>query len=338
MVALGKASNAFLTWAASQGIETPLNLAERDDGRYVFCSEDIKAGQDLLSCPVSACIVADSLEGHTFVCWSERRLNTLLSKIELEGVAERLAYERQLGEKSKYAPYMDVLPTLDDDRLLSLPRFWDSKRLDLVTDGGQLLRRMKNDERKDIDQWALACVDSRANFLGDGTYAMTPLLDMINHDGSVQTRARIEKNKGFSGPGNVLHLSLGKDYSKGEEAFISYGNLANLDTLADYGFVTENNPCNSESIEVRMMQELEVFSTLEEGQGLGLLAKPISDRNELDVTSFIASTIAEASGEARAGANDTNDDRLIQKYLSERATLLDLALQRILAKYPGLEY
>jgi hypothetical protein len=74
----------------------------------------------------------------------------LLSKIELAAVADRLAYERQLGEKSKYASYIDVLPTLKDDRLLSLPRFWDSKRLDLVTDGGQLLRRMKNDERKDI--------------------------------------------------------------------------------------------------------------------------------------------------------------------------------------------
>ncbi len=63
MVALGKASNAFLTWAASQGIETPLDLAERADGRYVTCSQDIRAGQDLLSCPLSACIVADSLEG-----------------------------------------------------------------------------------------------------------------------------------------------------------------------------------------------------------------------------------------------------------------------------------
>lgn len=63
MVALGKASNAFLTWAASQGIETPLDLAERADGRYVTCSQDVRAGQDLLSCPLSACIVADSLEG-----------------------------------------------------------------------------------------------------------------------------------------------------------------------------------------------------------------------------------------------------------------------------------
>jgi hypothetical protein len=197
---------------------------------------------------------------------------------------------------------------------------------------------------------------------------MTPVLDMISHDGTVQTRARIDRDKGFSGSGDVLHLTSGKDYSKGEEAFISYGNLANLDTLADYGFVTENNPCNSESVEVRMMrrqsfpltvyadgsidagskanlrynlatkEELEVFNTLEEGQGLGILAKPISDRNELDVNSFIASTIAEASDEARAGADYSQDDELIRKYLLERAKLFDLAIQRIKSRYPDLEY
>ena len=197
---------------------------------------------------------------------------------------------------------------------------------------------------------------------------MTPMLDMINHDGTAQTRARIEVNKGFSTSGDVLHLTSGTPYTAGQEAFISYGNLANLDTLADYGFVEENNVHNTESVEVRMMrqrpfpitvyadgsidagskatlryylaneEELEVFSNLEEGQGLGILAKPISDRNELDVTSFIASTIAEASEEARDEAADSMDDSLVRTYLSERAKLLDLAVQKMKAKYPDLEY
>ena len=94
-------------------------------------------------------------------------------------VAERLAHERKRGDASRYAPYIDVLPTLQDDNLLALPRFWKGSRLDLVTDGGQLDARMRRDERNDIDQWALACVDSRANFLGDGRYGklvMNPLV------------------------------------------------------------------------------------------------------------------------------------------------------------------
>eukprot|EP00581_Thalassiosira_minuscula_P015263 CAMPEP_0183717774 /NCGR_PEP_ID=MMETSP0737-20130205/11270_1 /TAXON_ID=385413 /ORGANISM="Thalassiosira miniscula, Strain CCMP1093" /LENGTH=351 /DNA_ID=CAMNT_0025947251 /DNA_START=66 /DNA_END=1121 /DNA_ORIENTATION=+ len=351
MVAVGKSGSAFLGWAASQGIETPLDLAQRADGRYMTCKEDIAATDDLLRIPLSACITADTLES----------------------LAERLAYEKDLGSKSKYAPYIDVLPTLegDDERpsLLSLPRFWDSNRLDAVTDGGQLLAKMKNDERKDLDPWALACVDSRANFLGGDKYSMTPILDMITHDGSVPTRARLNEDKGFAGSGDILCLSSGKSYAKGDEAFISYGSLSNLDTLADYGFVTENNPLNTESIGVNMMrrepfsitvyadgsvdsgakatlryylaneEELEIFSTLDtKGSGLGILAKPLSDRNEVDVQSFIASTLDEAAYDARYGAEDAEKDGVVSLYLNERAKLLDLAIQRIKYKYPDLEY
>ena len=49
----------------------------------------------------------------------------------------------------------------------------------------------------------------------------------------------MKEDKGFSGLGDVLCLSSGRSYSRGEEAFISYGNLSNLDTFADYGFVTK---------------------------------------------------------------------------------------------------
>mmetsp|Transcript_26289 Transcript_26289/g.55899 ORF Transcript_26289/g.55899 Transcript_26289/m.55899 type:complete len:352 (-) Transcript_26289:881-1936(-) len=351
MVAVGKSSSIFLGWTASQGIETPLELAQRADGRYMTCKEEISAGDDVLRIPLSACITANTLES----------------------LAERLAYERDLGSKSKYAPYINVLPTLegDDERpsLLSLPRFWDSKRLEKVTDGGLLEAKMKNDERKDIDPWALACVDSRANFLGGERYSMTPILDMISHDGSVPTRARVSEDKGFAGSGDILCLSSGSPYSKGEEAFISYGNLANIDTLSDYGFVTENNPCNSESVGVQMMrreplsvtvfadgsvdsgakatlryylaneEELEIFSSLDtKGSGLGILARPLSDRNELDVQSFIASTLDEATYDAKSGAAEAADDGLVSLYLNERARLLDRAIQRIKTKYPDLEY
>ena len=76
-------------------------------------------------------------------------------------VAEALAYERKRGEKSKYAPYINVLPTLEDDNLLALPRFWNAKRLDMVTDGGQLEARMIKDERKDIGEKLSVIVDQK---------------------------------------------------------------------------------------------------------------------------------------------------------------------------------
>jgi len=190
----------------------------------------------------------------------------------------------------------------------------------------------------------------------------------ITHDGAVPTSARLNKDKGFAGTGDVLCLATGRSYSEGEEAFISYGNLNNLDTLVDYGFVTRNNPCISESVGIQMMrkppisvtvyadgsidsgakatlryylaneEELEIFSSVDRGSGLGILAKPLSDRNELDVQSFIASTLDEAAYEAKEGATGAGSDDLVSLYLKERAKLLDLGIERIKSKYPRLEY
>lgn len=70
--------------------------------------------------------------------------------------------------------------------------------------------------------------------------------------------------------------------------------------------------------------------------GLGILAKPLSERNELDVQSFIASSLDEAVYDAKAGASEADD--LVKLYLNERAKLLDLGIQRIKSKYPDLEY
>ena len=194
----------------------------------------------------------------------------------------------------------------------------------------------------------------------------------ITHDATVPTKARLNQNKGFAkavgDPLNVLCLTSGRAYSAGEEGFISYGNLSNLDTLVDYGFVAEGNPCNTETVGVRMMgrepfsvavyadgsvdsgakatlryylaneEELEIFSQVEKGRGIGVLAKPLSDRNELDVQSFIASTLDEAAYDCKTGAADAGDDQLVASYLSERSKLLELAIQGIKAKFPDLEY
>ncbi len=176
------------------------------------------------------------------------------------------------------------------------------------------------------------------------------------------------EDEGSSGSGGVLSLTSGRSYSPGEEAFISYGNLSNLDTLVDYGFVSEKNPCNSESISVQMIrkppftltvladgsvdsgskatlrwylaneEEVEIFSSLEKGSGLGVLARPLSERNELDVQSFIASTLDEAACDAKAGASEAGNDDLVRRYLQERYKLLDEGIQKIRSKYPDLEY
>ena len=85
-------------------------------------------------------------------------------------------------------------------------------------------------------------------------------------------------------------------------------------------------------------EELEIFSSLEKGSGLGILAKPLSERNELDVQSFIASTLDEAAYDADAGASEEGNDEIVRLYLTERSKLLNSGIQRIKAKYPDLEF
>jgi hypothetical protein len=85
-------------------------------------------------------------------------------------------------------------------------------------------------------------------------------------------------------------------------------------------------------------EEMEIFSSLEKGSGLGVLARPLSERNELDVQSFIASTLDEAAYDAKAGASEAGNDDLICRYLQERSSLLIAGIQKIKSKYPDLEY
>ena len=160
------------SWCLLQGITSPpLQLqAAHGSYRYMKCVDNELRG-DLLRVPLTACITADSSEA----------------------LAERLAFEKSLGNDSKFAPFIEMFPALE--HLSCMPRFWNPSRLATVTDGGQLEQRMEMmaPENKDVDPWALACVNSRANFLDDFSYSLTPLLDMFNHDPSVGTKARITK-------------------------------------------------------------------------------------------------------------------------------------------------
>ncbi len=293
---------------------------------------------NILNVPLSACIIADTPE--------------LLS--------QKLATERDLGSESHFAPYIDVLPSLElDSPLNSMPRFWDSTKIELVSaaDGGQMERKLKEDERNDLDPWAWACVSSRANYVMGHGFAMTPCLDMFNHDSSVSTSAKIVN-------GNELHLSVNEKFSIGDEVFISYGDLTNLETLCNYGFVSRENKCNLESIDILMMRRPPVKVTisgvdgsidqgslatlrsylatpaeLEDAGNNSLFTTPISDSNEEEVYSLIASFIDEAMTDANEGAEKVRgEDELIETYLQKRADTLKKGLAYVKKKFPLLEY
>ena len=347
----------FKSWCTAQGILTPLQLCGELPYRYMKYDDSQLAngsiGKDeitgpILRVPLHACIIADS-------------------PVDL---SKRLAEEKDMGEESKFAPYINILPELDYYKEI-LPRFWSEERIDLVTDGdgGQVYRKIQEDDCPDVDPWAHACVTSRANYVQKNGYAMTPILDMINHDSASITSAAILEDE--------LFLSVDNTFQNGEEVFISYGDLTNLETLCNYGFISDKKTaCNSESIDVLMMRQQPVKVTISsvdgsldpgsiailrsylaspaeisakenereengaKGTSLSLFASPISESNEEEVFSFIASFIDEALYDARSGvekASEKNDD-LVERYLTARAETLVKGLDFVKSKFPGIEY
>jgi hypothetical protein len=341
----GTLTNTFVTWCTSQGISAPLlQLETAADSNYRFMTavQEIKTSAELVRVPLTACLTGESLEV----------------------VADKLLFEKEKGDRSTFAPYFDMLPTLKDFQ--SMPRFWTPERLESVSDGGELKRRMAKDSPvREGDPWAMACVCSRSNFLNDMSYSMTPLLDMLNHDCTVRTSAKVSKNK-LDEDDKWLSLQIEQCYRDGDQVFISYGSLSNLETLCDYGFVDRSNSCNFESIQVQMIRRPPVTLTVladgsvdpaakavlrrefASGEDLDMLNKegalaalrPLSERNERDMFAFLATLIAEAGTEASQGAIDAAfvEDDIVQAYLTSRSVLLQKAIARIEERFPGIEF
>ena len=357
----------FKEWCTEQGILTPLNLRIRDDEknsneresnkyRFMEYSDDQSFTNrpetldgPILRVPLKSCIIGESPED----------------------LSIKLAKERDLGDESFFSPYIKVLPTLESSSLQCMPRMWPEEKMDKISefDGGQIYKKVSMDENKnkdlDLDPWAYACVKSRANYLLDKGFAMTPILDMINHDSASQTSARIVEDE--------LYLSLSKKFPKDKEVFISYGDLTNLETLCNYGFVSETNECNVEFVDVSVIRRQPVQVMIDDRSGgsldAGSLAtlrsyltppevleklletdsnlsintvftKPISETIEEDMYSLIASFVDEAIYQSNNGISwaKENQDGLLEKYFNARVSVLNKGLEYIKRKFPDLLY
>jgi hypothetical protein len=385
---------AFRTWCAAKSIQTCLEIKESKDGsRYTVLRDDAPTpssgrSRNLLQVPLEACLTASSSEA----------------------LADRLAFEKEFEDLSDFKPYLDLLPP-SLESFQNLPRFWSMERVESVTDGGQLQLALDKDRPRLnpalSDPWALACVDSRSNFLPDGTYSLTPVLDMINHDVSVKTSLRVEgRSEEANGsdqdaivcldtvdsleiapsPSAALSFSplswmdqlpfLGSKPSSSLEAAprddkevcISYGDLTNLHTLLNYGFVVSSNPCNRETLTFRFIRGSPVVVTFQadgspDEQGLGQLRQRlanteeteildtmpeledtpllfVSQRNEEEVYGFLAGELELVIDQAKDGAKKATSvkDQLVSAYLTGRSLTLQAALERIKKEFPQVLY
>ena len=148
-------------------------------------------------------------------------------------------------------------------------------------------------------------------------------------------------------------------------------NKKNQETLCDYGFVSKGNPFNKECFDVRIIRkapvrvtidqngmldsgslallrsyltsEEDVFARLLEDSSLTattVYAKKISDANEEELYSFIASFLDEAiySGKSGLEWSKKKGDNLLEEYFSQRLHVLEKGMEKIKIKFPELMY
>ena len=116
-----------------------------------------------------------------------------------------------------------------------------SRRLEAMGEGDWLSSRGIDYARY---AWARQCLWSRQCDLlkpdGTRTRVMIPTFDIFNHspDAPLGKTHKLNAEKG------AVTVYAGRDYKKGEQAFISYGSgeAANSKLLTWYGFCVENNP------------------------------------------------------------------------------------------------
>jgi len=280
----------LMHWCSANGLKTPLQIRQKEgnDGyRYVVLDPNHPEARkrnliNLIDAPLDK------------VCMTSKTS---------DGLADRLLFESTLGEDSLFAPYLATLPTLESFQS-TLPRFWTEKTWSLLEtqdtsttttgssnmmDGGQLKAAVELDEERlkfSCDEWAQAIVDSRSHFVPPNgqEYALTPVLDMINHNPNVPTKMkRVSGNNnndddddddnhdrillqipanavwGETEPNLLSQVqslwNTAMNTPKEQEVFTSYGNMPNAELLLSYGFVQTDNPHNTETLAIPVIRQ-----------------------------------------------------------------------------------
>jgi len=99
-----------------------------------------------------------------------------------------------MGGNSKCAPHISVLPD-HQSTFSNVPRFWSPECFKcIMMDLARIVAQEEQRAKSSPDPWALACVDSRTNILADGSCALTPMLDAVNHDASVEMSTKVKND------------------------------------------------------------------------------------------------------------------------------------------------
>lgn len=269
-------SKALETWLVDNGMylspvatwgspKHPLVIANEttddgeDSGRGLIASKSILQNECLFEVPYEVIISKEAALKHI------PELDDTVN--EYVAISIFLISEREKGDKSFWAPYIDILP--DDDKLIPLFRWTEEDRALLagsptLVAAESLSDKLRN-EFQTVDklyfqpnpdrfpshifnyqnwEWAFAILFSRAISLTKGKIiALVPYADLLNHNPFCSNYIDVHREM-LTGD-RFVRLYSDRPYSITDQVFVTYGPKPNADLLLLYGFVSDRNPYDS---------------------------------------------------------------------------------------------
>lgn len=251
------AIDKFFEWAKEQNIDSskirwPVDFP--DTGRGVEATQDIGENEEILRVPAN------------LLLWNGSSVGTPMERLTRKmdtfwGLVIVLLYEHFQGEKSRWYPYLQILP-----KDLSVVRLWTAKERKELQDPWFEENFKSNDKESmgvlEVIQAYLHSAElhfhldpdlfvyfrdivSTRNFYINEEYSnvVCPMGDLFNHhEESVSTWALVDNHFVIQSTSKLRH-------SKGSQIFINYagfGDQSNFRSLDSYGFLKLGNQMNTE--------------------------------------------------------------------------------------------
>lgn len=156
-VGMGKGSSrrvrAFKRWMKREGIECSDALDLRDEGVEIGISVSalahLKEGDVVARIPKLTCLTTRSTAARDIISAAAGEGEEESCLGGLAGLAVALMYERSLGERSRWAPYLALLSKEEE----SLPLVWSADEVEQLLAGTELEGTVKEDKGVMWKEW-----------------------------------------------------------------------------------------------------------------------------------------------------------------------------------------
>ncbi|KAG6409693.1 hypothetical protein SASPL_127735 [Salvia splendens] len=255
--------NDFLPWLGNKAggeISSLLSIGKSAYGRALYATKDIQTGDCLLKVPYSTQLAPDNLPPE-IACLLGDEVG------DVAKVALLILYEKHLGKKSEWAPYISRLPLLME---MHSSVFWSDEELEMIRQSALYEETLKQKKQIEKDFLAVQLVsdDFPEQFqhitLQDFTYAyglvtsrawvssrgvsMIPFADFLNHDGTSDSYVLSDAGRQHS------EVIADRDFAPGDEVLIRYGKFSNATLLLDFGFTVSCNRYDQVRVELNVPQ------------------------------------------------------------------------------------